>query len=404
MTTGQTRAPRTRPKDRRAQIALAAAELFCERGYPAVGIADIAAAVGITGPAVYRHFPSKYAILVHATRELSAAALDATAPDEAPAPPHARLDAVLRGLARLAVKRRRMGGSYQWDGRFLEPADRADLRQSMTILLDRITAPLAALRPGLTAESAALLARGVMSIMISLSTHRAAVAAGPAESLLYATGWQVLLADMPPPAHNGMRPSAGLPVGDGVGHAPPASRRETIMAEAVRLFHARGFHAVSMEDIATASGTRPSSLYRHFPSKADLLAAVYYRATDQVIAAATAALAEAKDPRAGLHGLIYSYVDLVFGQSELVTVYQAENTNLPPADRHELRKAQRLHVEEWVRLLGELRPDLTAAECRVLSHAGLTLIADLARRARFDRTAGADDAVAHLALSALTPA
>src|SRR4029077_10721509 len=45
-------------------ILVAATELFSERGFPAVGVDDIGRAAGITGPAVYRHFPSKVAILV----------------------------------------------------------------------------------------------------------------------------------------------------------------------------------------------------------------------------------------------------------------------------------------------------------------------------------------------------
>src|SRR5690349_12874152 len=59
-----------RPKDRKAQIAQVAAELFCARGFHGVGLDEIAAAVGISAPAVYRHFENKYAILVFATRRL----------------------------------------------------------------------------------------------------------------------------------------------------------------------------------------------------------------------------------------------------------------------------------------------------------------------------------------------
>lgn len=49
---------------RRDEILDAAAQLFAERGYPGTGMDDIGAAVGITGPSVYKHFPSKDAILV----------------------------------------------------------------------------------------------------------------------------------------------------------------------------------------------------------------------------------------------------------------------------------------------------------------------------------------------------
>lgn len=49
---------------RRDQILDAAAHLFAERGYSGVGVDEIGAGVGITGPSVYKHFSSKLAILV----------------------------------------------------------------------------------------------------------------------------------------------------------------------------------------------------------------------------------------------------------------------------------------------------------------------------------------------------
>ena len=48
---------------RREQILAAAAELFAQSGFHGVGIDDIGAAVGISGPALYRHFRSKDAML-----------------------------------------------------------------------------------------------------------------------------------------------------------------------------------------------------------------------------------------------------------------------------------------------------------------------------------------------------
>jgi AcrR family transcriptional regulator len=48
---------------RREQILHAAAQLFAERGARAVGVDDVGAAVGVTGPAIYRHFASKDAML-----------------------------------------------------------------------------------------------------------------------------------------------------------------------------------------------------------------------------------------------------------------------------------------------------------------------------------------------------
>ncbi|HEX7716373.1 MAG TPA: helix-turn-helix domain-containing protein, partial [Marmoricola sp.] len=48
---------------RRAQILEVAAELFAERGFHGVSIADLGAACGFSGPALYKHFRSKQAIL-----------------------------------------------------------------------------------------------------------------------------------------------------------------------------------------------------------------------------------------------------------------------------------------------------------------------------------------------------
>ncbi|GAA2891364.1 TetR/AcrR family transcriptional regulator [Microbacterium esteraromaticum] len=49
--------------ERTDAILIAAAELFAARGYSGVSLEDIGAAVGISGPAVYRHFAGKQALL-----------------------------------------------------------------------------------------------------------------------------------------------------------------------------------------------------------------------------------------------------------------------------------------------------------------------------------------------------
>lgn len=48
---------------RREQILAAAAELFAARGFHGVSVAELGAACGISGPALYKHFPSKHAML-----------------------------------------------------------------------------------------------------------------------------------------------------------------------------------------------------------------------------------------------------------------------------------------------------------------------------------------------------
>jgi AcrR family transcriptional regulator len=87
--------------DRRSALLHAAAEQFAERGFAWVSIEDLGAAVGVSGPAVYRHFSSKQAVLaallVDVSKELvdGGEAVIAAAPDA---------DAALRGLIRFHVE------------------------------------------------------------------------------------------------------------------------------------------------------------------------------------------------------------------------------------------------------------------------------------------------------------
>jgi AcrR family transcriptional regulator len=51
------------PTTRREQILRVAARLFAKHGFHGVSIAELGAAVGVSGPALYRHFPGKEALL-----------------------------------------------------------------------------------------------------------------------------------------------------------------------------------------------------------------------------------------------------------------------------------------------------------------------------------------------------
>lgn len=51
------------PTSRREQILATAAELFAARGFHGVSVADLGTACGVSGPAIYKHFASKDAVL-----------------------------------------------------------------------------------------------------------------------------------------------------------------------------------------------------------------------------------------------------------------------------------------------------------------------------------------------------
>ncbi|GAA3902129.1 TetR/AcrR family transcriptional regulator [Microbacterium invictum] len=77
MVDGTSTTPRERAKaDRQRALLDAAARLFAAHGFDGVSLEDLGAAVGVTGPAVYRHFESKRAllgeILLHTSENLLA--------------------------------------------------------------------------------------------------------------------------------------------------------------------------------------------------------------------------------------------------------------------------------------------------------------------------------------------
>lgn len=61
---------------RREQILSVAATLFAQRGFHGVSIAELGAAVGVSGPALYRHFPGKEALLAEMLVGISEYLLD----------------------------------------------------------------------------------------------------------------------------------------------------------------------------------------------------------------------------------------------------------------------------------------------------------------------------------------
>jgi AcrR family transcriptional regulator len=94
-------AMRTDAPTRREQILKEAARLFAERGFHGVGVDEIGAAVGISGPGLYRHFAGKDAmlaeLLVGISGQLLKGAERRLAEADGTAGPEAVLDSLIEG-------------------------------------------------------------------------------------------------------------------------------------------------------------------------------------------------------------------------------------------------------------------------------------------------------------------
>ncbi|MBO0852682.1 MAG: TetR/AcrR family transcriptional regulator [Nocardia sp.] len=364
--------PRRRPKNRKAQIVRVAARAFSERGYHPVGVDEIAAEVGISGPALYRHFANKYALLVAAAENGAQQLLDAAEAADTPGlDPKARLIALIRALAEHTIDVRRESGLYRWERRYLERADRARIRVIYDRLQHLLESAIADLRPDTSPEDLTLLATGMMGVIGSITAHRTALSNARLVDVILDMCWAILHTELPPPTSAAAaNPVRGLPL---------SSKREQLLAEAIRIFGRQGYHEASIEEIGAAVGINASSVYRYFPSKSDLLAAAFHRTGERVAIANSEALAEATSRADAAVRIATRFARLTFSMPEVLPVYFAEFSNLPAAEQQKLRSVQRQNVLEWAHLLDD---DPAESRCRV--HAAIAQVVDVGRKLRFE--------------------
>ena len=112
-------------------------------------------------------------------------------------------------------------------------------------------------------------------------------------------------------------------------------RRREIDTVAGELFHANGYAATSVRDIARALDMQGASLYAHVTSKEDLLWSIVERAASAFETAADAALAEsaAGDAVDRLAALVEAHVEVVTDDPERASVFVTEWRHLSPPRR-----------------------------------------------------------------------
>ncbi|WP_203825325.1 TetR/AcrR family transcriptional regulator [Actinoplanes palleronii] len=160
---------------------------------------------------------------------------------------------------------------------------------------------------------------------------------------------------------------------------PPAprrrSRRDEILEIAVGLFASRGYHGVSMDDIGSAAGVTGPALYHHFAGKEAMLVAALIPVSDSLLEGGRERVARhPAEAEAALADLIDFHVEFALANPAVIALHLHELDRLPEEPRRQIRRLQRLYVEEWVGVLTLLRPELEAAEARVLAHAAFGLM------------------------------
>ncbi|APE34995.1 TetR family transcriptional regulator [Nocardia mangyaensis] len=368
------RTVRRRPKNRRAQIAAESAAAFGAHGYHGVSMDDIARRLDISSTALYRHFPSKYALFREELLRLSGLALSATTlPAEAADwTPRQRVDHVLDAIISHTIANRPTVALVRWERRYLEPADFDELNAQFTGAIAALRTLLGEVRPELSRRDRAIRAVSIFAVVSSIGDHHATVPVKALSALLTATSWTLIDADLDRPG------TATRSDRNKQRHQP--FKHDLLLRKAVELFHERGYPNVSVEDIAIAAElSAASAVYRYYRSKSDLLVAAFRRAADRVSAAIAPAIVAADTPADALATLIGLYVAGSFDERALTFVYYAEFSHVDHADQVTLRHLQQLIIAEWAKLVVAARPELSMGEARILVHAAFSLVVDLGR-------------------------
>lgn len=138
----------------------------------------------------------------------------------------------------------------------------------------------------------------------------------------------------------------------------PDNRREELLLAAAKLFAEHGFEATSMRDIAKAVGMLAGSMYYHFPSKEELVAATHGRGVAQIIAAVEAATKDVADPWLRLEAGCRAHLQALLGDEDFAAVVLQEFSRVSPQLRARLI-AQR---DDYERIFARLVDSLPVAK------------------------------------------
>ncbi|QBD75062.1 TetR/AcrR family transcriptional regulator [Ktedonosporobacter rubrisoli] len=138
---------------------------------------------------------------------------------------------------------------------------------------------------------------------------------------------------------------------------------EALLAAAAAVFVKSGVEA-PVRDIATAAGVGMGTIYRHFPTRADLVVAVYRHQVEACAEAGPLLLAKSDSPHAALGQWVNLFVDFLVTKHGLATVLQPGSTGFDALHTYFLERLLPVCAQllEAAILTGEITADITAYE------------------------------------------
>lgn len=139
--------------------------------------------------------------------------------------------------------------------------------------------------------------------------------------------------------------------------------QETLLDAAAAVFVTAGVEA-PIRDIAAKAGVGTATIYRHFPTRADLIIAVYRHQVDALAEAGPALLASSATPHAALGQWINLFVDFLVTKHGLAAVLQSDDPCFDPLHSYFLDRLVPVCTQllEAAADAGEIRPGQDAYE------------------------------------------
>jgi len=138
-----------------------------------------------------------------------------------------------------------------------------------------------------------------------------------------------------------------------------AERSDAILREAARLFSARGYNGVSLEDIGASVGVSGPAVYRHFAGKQALLGAVLVKVSEDLVSGGSRVADAAGSDADRMRSLVRFHVDFALGNADVIRVQDRDVAHLAERDRAEVRRLQRTYIDLWIAALAPLVPAQT---------------------------------------------
>ncbi len=143
--------------------------------------------------------------------------------------------------------------------------------------------------------------------------------------------------------------------------APENDRTIDIYTKAAEIFHAQGFDATSMSNIAAAVDLTKAGLYYYIESKEDLLYAIMNYAMERLETMVVEPSRAIADPEERLRSIIARHARLLTEGTKAITILTDEIEGLKPKHRKQILDRKRVYMEfvretlESLRVVGKLR-------------------------------------------------